>query len=336
MIEEIFIVGEGERVLYGDPSRYVKGMKYPVDETRGTRMLQTAINDVKICVLYSLISDFSMMEYIGRLRRKLEAKLGRICEKSVLENYFTLLRIVNGQESVVVFDAKKRLIPPIVSSNMYLDVSEDMNVIVDGEDVILNRTDGRCYLNGVFGEERRVKFDICGAKSSVITYKSAGEGSEGLEGIRVNVRVHRSKTEAVRYSCSNLERPFLMISKADGGYVLSCQSATKFDWLEVCFPIPKKASKVVRSHSSGKSVYDEKNDLLRWTFMKEVVRKEKISYRVEMFEDCSDLRPISISFCIKEWKDAKVKIERAECVGDPGVCFWIRYGVSSGRYEIRM
>ncbi|AFN82521.1 clathrin coat assembly protein [Encephalitozoon romaleae SJ-2008] len=336
MIEEIFIVGRGDRVLYGDPSRYVKGMKYPVDEIEGTRMLQAAVNDVKIGVLYSLVSDFSILEYISRLKSKLEKRLGEVNEKNVLENYFLLLRVVNKQESIVLFDMKKRLIPPIVSNNVYLDVCEDLNAIVDDGRVVVNRTDGRCYLNGVFGEERTVRFDVCGVKPSAIAYKNSGQGSEGLEGVRVDAKVHRGKTEAVRYSCSDSERLLIMICKADGGYVLNCQSPTKFDWLEICFPIPKMASKVVKSHSLGKSVYDEENDLLRWTFKKEVVKRARISYRVEMFEGCSDLRPIIINFCIKEWKNPKVRIERAECIGNPCVCFWIRYSMASGRYEIRM
>ncbi|ADM11048.1 clathrin coat assembly protein [Encephalitozoon intestinalis ATCC 50506] len=335
MIEEIFIVGEGDRVLYGDPSRYKKEARYPVDDVGGARMVQVGMNDVKIGILHSLGCDFSVLEYIQRLCKKLEKKLGEINEKNVLENYFSLLRIINKQESVVLFDGGKKLIPSITSNNVYLDVSEDLSAIIEKEKTILNRIDGRCYLNASFGEERTVEFDVCSLKPCTIAYKNYQQVSEGLEGIRVSAKVQGSKLEAVRYWSSDAKDPLVMISKIDGGYILSCPSPTRFDRLEVCFPIPKMASKVVKSHRSGKSIYDEENDLLRWTFTKQVIRRERIDYRVDLFEEYEDLRPIMVNFYIKEWKDSKVRVERAECVENPGVCFWIRYSMASGRYEIR-
>lgn len=335
MIEEIFIVGDGDRVLYGDPGKYWKGARYPLDEAGGARLVQMAVNDVRIGVLYSLASDISMLGYIQRLKTKLERKLGEISEKSVLENYFVLFGMVNKQESVVLLDGKKSLIPSLVNSNVYLDVVEHSDVVADGERIVVNRTRGSCYLSGMLGEERVVRFGVRKPKSTRVMYKSDSQVSEGLEEIRVETSIGSLRAEALRYWVEGGDDPLVMVCKANGGYVLSCRQPTRFEHLEVCFPIPRMASKVVKNHRAGKSVYDEKDNLLRWTFSNEVVRRERIDYRVEMFEECSDSRPICISFRIKEWVDPKVRIERAECVGHPGVCFWIRHSIESGRYEIR-
>ncbi|UYI28244.1 putative AP-1 complex subunit [Encephalitozoon cuniculi] len=335
MIEEIFLIGDGDRVLYGDPSKYWRGALYPADSAGGYRLLQMAVNDVRIGVLYSLMSDLSVLGYMERLKKKLERKMGEVSKKSVLENYFGLLMVVNRQESTVALESKKSVIPSIVSNNVYLDVCEALSAIIDGERVVLNRTDGRCHLNASFGEEKMVRFSISKMRTSGVVYKNDLQVSEGLSEARVDVKVHGCRTETARYWISSLEEPLVMICRAGGGYVVSCPSPTRFDWLEICFPIPKMASKVVKSHRLGRSAYDPEDNLLRWTFTKEVVKRERIDYRVEEFEKSEDLRPIVVNFHIKEWGDPKIRIEKAECIGSPGVCFWVRYSMSSGRYEIR-
>ena len=92
---------------------------------------------------------------------------------------------------------------------------------------------------------------------------------------------------------------------------------------------------MVKRHTAGESVYDENLNLLRWNFRNESFKKE-INYRVELFDECEDIRPISINFYIKEASKAGVNLEKAECIDNPGVYFWMSYSICNGRYEMRI
>lgn len=336
MIEEIFIVGECDRILYGDPSKYPQNPMYPVDERNGIYLTQMRVNDIRIAVLYSFIDKIPMLSYIQKLRNRLEKHLRIINTGTVLENYFLLFRLLSGKEGAIVESSEGSLIPSISSSNVYLDVVEYSNVIMKNGGIVLNRTSGSCYMKTSFDDSRVVKLIASNpTKSNNILYKSSGVVSEGLNGVEVKIKGRDTKAEVVRYWIQDGVEPLISIQKIEGGYVMSCKCRRKFDYLEACFPIPRMASKVVKSHTAGRSVYDEKANLLRWTFVNEFFKKERINYRVEVFEKCNDIRSIGIKFCVKEAPEAGMKIERAECVDNPETYFWIRYSICSGRYEIR-
>lgn len=337
MIEEIFVVGNDDEVLYGDVSRFPRGLVYPVHETEDLKVVQVAVGDIRIAVLYDMIDKFSALRYIEGLLTRLERRLKVVNRRKILENYFLLFELLNRKESVIIEQGRKGLIPAMSSSNMYIDVVEYSNFVMDGNKVVLNRTTGCCSLNGSFDDERTIRLVVTRpTTSSKVVYKSSGRVAEELNEVRVEVKTRNPRAEIFRYWIQEEVGTLVEIQKESEGYVMSCREQTEFDHLEVCFPVPRMASKVVRVHSAGRSVYDENSNVLRWVFANEVVKRERISYRVELFEECEDTRPITVRFSAKKTQGTSVRIEKAECTDNQSVVFWIRYSVCSGRCEIRI
>lgn len=336
MIEEIFVVDNYDKVLYGDPLRFPLHAAYPVHEIDGLQLMQMRVNDVRIAVLYSFTDSFSLLNYMKRLKSRLERRLGSVNARSILDNYFLLFELLNKKEGVVFEKREKNLIPSISSNNAYLDVVECSNVVMEGGKIIVNRTTGNCYLDTSFADNRALKLIVKGPSTcSKIVYKSNGIISEKLNGMEVKVRSGNVRAAAFGYWIQDGVEPLVEVKRVEGGYMAICAKHVVFEYLEICFPVPPMASKVVRSHASGEGIYDEKENVFRWIFRNMVLRREVIDYRVELFERCEDLRPITVKFHVKEASRAGVRIERAECVGDSETHFWIRYNVCNGRYEIR-
>lgn len=335
MIEEIFVVDEKDRVLFGDPARYPRGAEYPVHCAHGLEMVQIRMNDVRIGVLYGLLDRFSMLTYLNGLRRRLERRLGEISSRSVQDNYFLLFGLLNKREGAVTEKEEWGLIPALGGNNAYVDVVEHVNAIVDGGKIVMNRRAGSCILNSELEEERTVRI-VAKNPTTVdrIEYKSDGAVSEELNGVDVRIKRRRARGELFQYWIEGGGELPVEVERTEKGYVVSCRKEMRFEFLEIRLPVARTASKVVRRHGAGRSEYDEKGNVLRWMFENETVRREAIECRVDVFSECEDLRSVEVRFCVRE--GGMMEIVQAECVDSPGMDFWIRYRMCNGQYEIRM
>ena len=61
--------------------------------------------------------------------------------------------------------------------------------------------------------------------------------------MEVKIKVKKTKAEILKYWIQDGVEPLIETYKVDGGYIVSCRSQMKFDSLEICFPIPRMASK---------------------------------------------------------------------------------------------
>lgn len=309
MIHDIFICNLECRLLYGDNRTFQKPDNYPVIDLGDKRIHTLKVNDIILSILYSQIDNFAALQFLRDLKRFIEKRINEITEKTVEDNYFVLVNLLqNVSEIGLALETENK------SEDVYIDITYTINALLSKKNEIIQN-----YIQG------EMKANIKGFKihtsSDYAISSSVGNGIVYIS--------------PVKFSNFNFQKLMFKLHKNENEYTFECGCKEVFKHLEICIPIGKTAFSTKITKTNGKAEFDIQAGVVRWTFHDFRFNKEIITIIPQKYEEEIEYRSIFINFCVDEISDINIKIESCEMLDKSQKRFWVKNQVKSGNYEIR-
>ncbi|KAF9762406.1 hypothetical protein NGRA_2037 [Nosema granulosis] len=356
MIEELFITHNG-KVILGDPQAYPKDPEYPTHVVANKQLTQIKVNDLEISALYSNMDVFFILDYLEKLTAEIEGEVCTLTYNKVQENYFSILGVVHRYQVVITPREKSNSFAYIQSNDIYVDVIETYNVVLnrevfpkedvlldDSQDIVVSNPDpknntilrndvmGFCFIKPGFLDTKTVKLII---NKNNLNYISKNKLTEKFNKIEVEMDVTNKSQEVLKYTTKSKSPPPVSLIKENGVYKLTTTEAI-FENLEIQIPVPDQIKRLKIKNSKGLASHDENMSVVKWIFKNEKVGRCYISFELETFVDQRCSNEVNVTFTIPKSSNSHMKIDKAVCLGHPGVNVWIKYDLCSGCYKIRV
>lgn len=354
MIEEIFIT-YNDKVILGDIDAYPKNPEYPTHVLDNNQLTQFKVNDVVLSALYTDLDVFFVLDYLEKLKGEIENDVSKLNYKNVQEYYFSILEIIHRYQVVIIPKERTNSFIYIQSNDIYVDVIETYNVVInsgvppkvddildDNDEIALpslrdnsilrNEVVGFCFVKPSFIDSKTVKLII---SKSNLNYVSKYKVMEKFNKIEVEMDVTNQNLEVFKYATKSKNNPPVKLTKEGGGFKLTTEDLL-FDFLEIQIPVPEQIKRLNIKNSKGRISHDENKSVVKWAFKNEKVGNSFISFEMETFNKQKYSNEVTVSFSVSKTDKSHLKIEKAVCLGHPGVNVWIKYDLCTGTYKIRV
>ncbi|KAL6121957.1 hypothetical protein NUSPORA_01066 [Nucleospora cyclopteri] len=345
MIEEVFISNSSNNLVFGDFSKFpLNKLDYPMAQVFSKRICQLKVNDVILSILYRDMDNFMATKQLLNIKNCLIYNNIEITEKSVINNYFLILRLLDQPN--LIFDQKKDNFS-LKTDNFYLDVVEEFHSIIRYSE-LLNTTD--VIKNSIYGEviykdsreiDIKIKLEPC-----VNFYRSSYLQQCNKEEIKLpsfsdqnqilNCSYKKGNKTILSYNVHSLEKPFINLSKNKNMFKFYTADQVKFKTLRIRIPVQETTFAAQIESRNGVAELDTKNSYVEWKFNSYEFKEESILIIPSVLEKSTDKRSILIDFLIENRNETYAKIVESKAVHNKSAKIWVKYFTQAGRYEIRL
>ncbi|KAI4291055.1 AP-1 complex subunit mu [Pancytospora philotis] len=332
MIHEVFITDACHKVLYGDIAKYPVQPVYPLHTLVGQHLSQLRVNDVVLGVLHSGMDNFAAAKYLHDLRQHIERKILALNKKSVKENYFLLLELLQGGGAIHK-PKEGPLLPIPRPDSVYIDVVEVVHAIVDSE--------GRTLKNSIFGSVIMDRTVDVTAEMALVNHRKrplAIKTNHALsctdDGAVVVGACREGPAPFLTYSLSNAGSALIRLKRANNMYTFTCDKKLKFKFLTFRVPVPTTAYATKLQYRSGMAEFNMEQSYVEWRFTDCEFTEESIVIERSVVEPTVDDRPVRVCFSIPEWTESGLRVKKCSPTEAATTKFWITYTTQDGCYEL--